>query len=229
LQEPLPGETQQQVSTQVWQLQQLLQPVSPDHDPFMLARHVFLGPFDARAHTITLEDLKQMWLQDVQELRACLQQLQSTLQQGGVLLVAPPPGDSDDVPAAAATRASPHACRTDRHPQDEQRQQQQHTNPLKAIRDRMMSMYHLVNSLSIAGRHNLYFDLQLENWKTGAGAHACMHTCTHAHCLSTSMCDARAQPSPVLTGRQWRWQLNSPGADGAMLERFVEACDMDVL
>lgn len=174
LQDPLPGKTQRQASTQLWQLQQLLQPVSPDQDPFLLARRVFLGPFDACAHTITLKGLKQLWLEDEQELRACLQQLQSTLQQGDVLLAAPPPADAGKEPVAAVTRARPPACTANVPLQDEQ----QHSNPLKAIRDRMMSMYYLINSLATVGRDNLYFVLQLENWKTGAGTHSHIHTYT---------------------------------------------------
>lgn len=166
LQEPVTPGTLQQSSHQHWQLQQLVQSVSPEDDPFLLARYTYQGPFDQRAHTITLDDLKQLWLSDVEQLRLCLQRLQTLLQDESVQIAAPPPVDpeSDYQPTQAAAGSSEYAVG---HGQDAMSGQRHKANPLRDTRDQMMSMFYLVTSLAAVGRVNLYFDLQLENWKTG--------------------------------------------------------------
>lgn len=162
LQDPVLAAVQQEETNyQLWQLQQLVQPVSPDSDPFLLSRAIFQREFDERAHTMTLQQLKDLWLDDVVYLRECLQELQSALQLGGQI-IAPPPVDAIGQPAVAAGSA-----RSSMPQSAEEWKLQQRTHPLVAIRDCMMSMYNLVRSLIIVKKDHLYFVLQLENWKTG--------------------------------------------------------------
>lgn len=147
----------QQCGDSLAQLAQLVQPVCPEADPFLLLRSTYSQPFDERAHSITLQELAQMYLADVQELRGHLLQLQAALRAGAVDLVSPaPPAMHTLQPSGGAQQQQP-----------QQGQQQPYANPLLSIRDVMMRMFTLVASLVAAGRADMFFALHLTNWLTG--------------------------------------------------------------
>lgn len=187
------AEQHQEGMQQLAQLQQLMQPICPEHDPFLLMRSIYSQPIEESAYTITFEELQQLWASDVQQLRCHLLQLQVALQRGSMQLHAPevPAPASTWTTSAGAGAAGPHpgaehAAHAD-HPTGgangmqgcEQQQERQHVpahayaDPLLSIRHVMMRMFVMCSSLEATGRMHLFFGLQLTNWVTGVCEYAC--------------------------------------------------------
>jgi hypothetical protein len=136
------------------------EPAAPEHDPFLLMRQMYDQPADPSACHATLQSLQEKWAADVDQLRHCLQQLQTAHQSSTAHAAAPAESCSN---AAAAGQA----CNSQGAWAPADPQQLEGPDPVQTIRDIQISMFTLTHSLAMVGKEGIFFELHLTNWCTG--------------------------------------------------------------
>jgi len=141
--------------------QGLQEPACPDSDPFMLLRVLYNQPLDPCVFGITLPELQALWAADVLQLAAYLQQLELVPAQE-VAAAAAPAGSSLDPAEGAAACGIPGSfcgrCTLE---------QQQRAELLEGIKELQLRMFALMQSLNVADKAHLAFELVLNNRLTG--------------------------------------------------------------